>query len=151
MLSGKLATHKPEPATSTALVDIALQKIEMLLQSGHTERAIACVQASCKRHIHKQCTFFQALVEYSLFTRDAPDTATRRAHFEVWWSDRHARFGERGSTGWCNGGRGSASTSGSNDTALIEAESALLKSPLDGELNDAERTGILWHQVEALR
>ncbi|PFX27186.1 Protein NRDE2-like [Stylophora pistillata] len=86
---GTFASHQAEGDLESEMVDLFISECQFSKQSGHTEKAVACLQA---------------MVELNCFCspeleRNTPVTG-QMAFLETFWDSGQPRFGEDGASGW---------------------------------------------------
>lgn len=88
VLSGQLVTSDPEPESDLFVVEILLERVNILWEAGFEEKAVAGLQA---------------MLEFNLFEPDSVKNsplAEKRIFFEIYWAGNVPRFGEKGAVHW---------------------------------------------------
>ncbi|KAL9952401.1 hypothetical protein ACROYT_G039651 [Oculina patagonica] len=86
---GTFASHQAEGDLESEMLDLFIRQCQFTRQSGHTEKAVACLQA---------------MVELNCFCspdleKNTPVTG-QMAFLETFWDSGQPRFGEDGASGW---------------------------------------------------
>lgn len=91
ILNRTILSHKPEPNAEKNLVAIFLLYCYFLRQSGHSEKAIANLQALIE---------FNLCYPKELSSDDRPSLKESIGYFEAFWESGAALVGEEGAVGW---------------------------------------------------